>query len=67
MLTTEDLLIQRIENNIRGLKLGTKTLDQVKEDTETRLVRLRKTNPNMADELELKFYKEKVKANELDS
>ena len=66
-MSIEDLLIERITNNIRGLKLGTKTLDQVKGDTETRLVRLRKTNPNMADELELKFYKEKAKANELDS
>lgn len=67
MQSIEELLIQRIENNIRGLRLGTKKLDQVKEDTENRLVRLRKTNPNMADELELKFYKEKVKANELDT
>jgi hypothetical protein len=67
MLTTEELLIQRISNNIRGLKLGTKTIEQVKTDTENRLVRLRKTNPNMADELELNFYKEKVKVNELDT
>lgn len=65
-MSTEDLLIQRIENNLRGLRMGTKTLDQVKEDTESRLVRLRKTNPNMADELEFKFYEQKSKLNKLD-
>ena len=63
MLTTEELLIQRIENNLRGLRMGTKTLEQVQTDTETRLGRLRKINPHMADDLELKFYKEKAKLN----
>ena len=63
MMSTEELLIHRINNNLRGLRMGTKTLEQVQLDTETRLSRLRKTNPNMADELELQFIKQKAKLN----
>jgi hypothetical protein len=47
---TEELLIFRIQNEIRSLRLKTKTIDQV--TINARLIRLRKTNPNMADELE---------------
>ena len=63
MMSTEELLIHRINNNLRSLRMGTKTLEQVQLDTETRLSRLRKTNPNMADELELQFIKQKAKLN----
>ena len=62
-MTTEDLLIHRITNNLRGLRMGTKKLEDVKSDIETRLGRLKKMNPHMADDLELKFIiqKEKLK------
>jgi hypothetical protein len=62
-MSTEEIQIQRIENNLRGLRMGTKKLEDVKADIETRLGRLKKMNPNMADDLELKFIiqKEKLK------
>ena len=50
---TEELLITRIENGLRGLRLKTKTFEQV--DIRPKLIRLKKTNPNMADELEQKY------------
>ena len=50
---TEELLITRIENGLRGLRLNTKTIEQV--DIRPKLIRLKKTNPNMADELEQKY------------
>ena len=50
---TEELLIFRIQNEIRSLKLKTKTLEQV--TIRERLIRLAKTNPNMAEELETQF------------
>lgn len=50
---TEELLITRIENDLRGLRLKTKTFDQV--EVRPKLIRLKKTNPNMADELEQKY------------
>ena len=49
----EELLIFRIQNEIRSLKLKTKTLEQV--SIRERLVRLKKTNPNMADDLENQY------------
>lgn len=52
---TEQLLITRIENGLRGLRLKTKTIEEI--DIHPKLERLRKTNPNMADELEMKFFK----------
>lgn len=50
---TEELLIFRIQNEIRSLKLKTKTLEQV--TIRERLIRLAKTNPNMAEDLEIQF------------
>lgn len=50
---SEELLIKRIEGDIRGLKLGTKTLEQV--DVVGRLARLKKTNAPMADDLEQRY------------
>ena len=50
---SEELLIFRIQNEIRSLKLKTKTLEQV--TIRERLVRLNKTNPNMAEELENQY------------
>lgn len=49
----EELLIFRIQNEIRSLKMKTKTLEQV--TIRERLVRLKKTNPNMAEELENQY------------
>ena len=49
----EELLIFRIQNELRSLKLKTKTLDEV--SIRERLERLKKTNPNMADELETQY------------
>jgi hypothetical protein len=51
--TTEELLIFRIQNEIRALKLRTKTLDEV--DVRGRLNRLKPINPGMADELETQY------------
>ena len=50
---TEELLITRIENGLRGLRLKTKTFEEV--DIRPKLIRLKKTNPDMADELEQKY------------
>lgn len=52
-MTTEELLIFRIQNEIRALKLQTKSLEetQIRE----RLVKLKKTNPFMAEDLENQF------------
>jgi hypothetical protein len=50
---TEELLIFRIQNEIRALKLKTKTPEEV--SIRERLIRLSKTNPNMADDLETQF------------
>lgn len=52
-MTTEELLIFRISNEIRSLKMKTKTLEQV--DIRGRLIRLKKTNVGMADELENQY------------
>lgn len=52
-MKAEELLIFRIENELRSLRMKTKTLDEV--SIRERLVRLNKTNPNMADELETKY------------
>jgi len=49
----EELLIFRIQNEIRSLKLKTKTLEQV--TIRERLIRLKKTNPNMAEDLENQY------------
>ena len=43
-MSSEELLIFRIENELRSLKMKTKTLDEV--SIRERLVRLNKTNPN---------------------
>jgi hypothetical protein len=61
-MSTEDIQIQKIENNLRGLRMGTKKFDDVKNDIVTRLGRLRKTNPHMADELELEYFIQKEKS-----
>jgi hypothetical protein len=50
---TEELIIFRIQNEIRALKLKTKTLEEV--SIREKLIRLSKTNPNMADDLETQF------------
>lgn len=49
----EELSIFRIQNEIRSLKLKTKTLEQV--TIRERLSKLAKTNPNMAEDLENQF------------
>ena len=49
----EELLIFRIQNELRSLKMKTKTLDEV--SIRERLERLKRTNPNMADELETQY------------
>ena len=52
-MTSEELQIFRIQNEIRSLKMKTKNLDEV--DIRGRLDRLRKTNVGMADELENQY------------
>lgn len=52
-MSSEELLIFRIENELRSLKMKTKTLDEV--SIRERLERLKRTNPNMADELETQY------------
>ena len=53
IMTTEELLIFRISNEIRGLKLKTKDLTEV--DVRGRLDRLKKINPGMALDLENQY------------
>lgn len=52
-MTSEELQIFRISNEIRSLKMKSKNLDEV--DIRGRLDRLKKTNPGMADELENQY------------
>ena len=52
-MTSEELQIFRIQNEIRSLKMKTKNLDEV--DIRGRLDRLKKTNIGMADELENQY------------
>jgi DnaJ-domain-containing protein 1 len=52
-MTSEELQIFRIQNEIRSLKMKTKNIDEV--DIRGRLDRLKKTNPGMADELENQY------------
>ena len=52
-MTSEELQIFRIQNEIRSLKMKTKNLDEV--DIRGRLDRLKKTNAGMADELENQY------------
>ena len=52
-MTSEELQIFRIQNEIRSLKMKTKTFDEV--DIRGRLDRLKKTNSGMADELENQY------------
>ena len=52
-MTSEELQIFRIQNEIRSLKMKTKNLDEV--DIRGRLDRLKKTNVGMADELENQY------------
>ena len=52
-MTSEELQIFRIQNELRSLKMKTKTLDEV--DIRGRIERLRKTNAGMADELENQY------------
>ena len=52
-MTTEELLIFRISNEIRALKLKTKDLTEV--DVRGRLDRLKKLNPGMALDLENQY------------
>jgi hypothetical protein len=51
--TSEELMIFRIQNEIRGLRMKTKTLDET--SVPSRLIRLKKLNPNMADDLENQY------------
>ena len=52
-MTSEELQIFRIQNEIRSLKMKTKTLNEV--DIRGRLDRLKKSNLGMADELENQY------------
>lgn len=53
---TEELLIHRIENDLRKLRLKSKPISSI--DINNRIVRLKKLNPNMAEELENKYIKQ---------
>ena len=47
----EKLLISKIETGIRGIKLGTKELNEVEEIVNKSLERLTKSNVGMAEDL----------------
>lgn len=57
-MTIEELLIFRIENDLRGLRTKRKTFADINVDMNKRLNRLKNINPNMADELESKYLKQ---------
>ena len=52
-MTSEELLIFRIQNEIRALKLKTKDLTEV--NVRGRLDKLKKLNPGMAEDLENQY------------
>ncbi len=58
-MSTEDLLIKNIEGAIRGIKLGSKTPQEVGSIVSNSLSRLKPYNEGMADDL-LRKYKEAV-------
>jgi hypothetical protein len=51
----EETLIRNIENDIRSLRLKTKTLNEL--TVYSRLERLKKINSGMAEELEISLFK----------
>lgn len=51
--TCEELYVERIENAIRGLKLGTKTPEQI--DVTSQFANLKKSNPMMYEDLKDRF------------
>ncbi len=51
--TLEQIYIEKIENGIRGIKLKTKTVQQV--DLGPTFEKLRKVNPYMCDDLIMKY------------
>jgi hypothetical protein len=57
-MTVEELLIFRIENDLRGLRTKRKTFADINIDMNKRLNRLKNINPNMADDLESKYLKQ---------
>jgi len=56
--SVEELLIFRIENDLRGLRTKRKTFADINIDMNRRLERLKNINRNMADELESKYLKQ---------
>jgi hypothetical protein len=56
--SVEELLIFRIENDLRGLRTKRKTFADINIDMNRRLERLKNINPNMADDLESKYLKQ---------
>jgi hypothetical protein len=47
VMGVEELLIMRIENDLRALRLKTKSQDTVAETIKPRFVRLKKINPEL--------------------
>ena len=60
--TCEELYIERIEGAIRGLKLGTKKLEDI--NVTSQFANLKKSNPMMYDDLKDKFDAQVVKYNQ---
>ena len=54
-LSIEELCIKKIEDGIRGIKMGTRTVTKVHKDIEFSLKKLHEINTAMADELETKL------------
>lgn len=51
--TCEEIYISKIENGIRGIKMGTKKPDEV--DLQPIFIKLKKLNPFMYDDLHEKY------------
>lgn len=57
-MSIEELLIFRIENDLRALRGKRKTFADINVDMNKRLNNLKRINPNMADDLESKYLKQ---------
>ena len=58
----EEICVMRIENGIRGIKMGPRKIQEVYTDIEYSLKKLRSTNESLADDLENQLMVVRMKA-----
>ena len=57
-MTFEEIYVKKIENAIRGLKLGTKTPNDIEESVENYFNKLRRLEYHQYEELLFKWFKQ---------